>query len=221
VEFLCFVIQDISPPPPAARRPLTSTHVLGTSPPPVSPPPAGENREETPGAGGSRSMAGQLCHRFPPTVHPRLPALGHPHPVPCPLTAAPLSWPMSWGPDFLSQVEPTLTTEPKRMSHCWTSRGHHSEAVPDFHLFVYLFIYFVVPEFELRACTLSHSISPFFVMAFSKIGSFHYLLMLASTCDPPDLCLLSSRNYRPEHQCLALSLLCTTWLTAFESFWNK
>jgi hypothetical protein len=61
----------------------------------------------------------------------------------------------------------------------------------------------VVLEFELTAYTLSHFISPFFVMSFFKIGS-HELFALAGfffffmvtqkgflagflNCDPPDL----------------------------------
>jgi hypothetical protein len=48
----------------------------------------------------------------------------------------------------------------------------------------------VVLGFELRAYTLSHSTSPFFVMGFFEIES-HDL-------DPPDLCLLSSWDYRRE-----------------------
>jgi hypothetical protein len=34
-----------------------------------------------------------------------------------------------------------------------------------------LFLFFVVLEFELRACTLNHSTSPIFVMGFFDIGS--------------------------------------------------
>jgi hypothetical protein len=39
-----------------------------------------------------------------------------------------------------------------------------------FYLFIYLFIYAVLGS-ELKAYTLCHSTSPFFVMVFSKIGS--------------------------------------------------
>jgi hypothetical protein len=49
----------------------------------------------------------------------------------------------------------------------------------------------VALEFELSAYTLSHSISPFFVMKIFKIGS-HNLPGLALNHNPPDLCLLSS-----------------------------
>jgi hypothetical protein len=40
-----------------------------------------------------------------------------------------------------------------------------------FAFLFYLFTYFVVLGFELRAYTLSHSTSPFFVMGFFEIGS--------------------------------------------------
>jgi hypothetical protein len=56
-------------------------------------------------------------------------------------------------------------------------------------LFIYLF---AVLRFELRASTLSHSTSPFFVMGFFKIGSHKLFAQLASNYDPPDLCLLSN-----------------------------
>jgi hypothetical protein len=36
---------------------------------------------------------------------------------------------------------------------------------------VFKFIFFAVLGLELRACTLSHSTSPFFVMSFFEIGS--------------------------------------------------
>jgi hypothetical protein len=38
-------------------------------------------------------------------------------------------------------------------------------------LFFFLFFFFIVLGLELRAYTLSHSISPFFVMGVFKIGS--------------------------------------------------
>jgi hypothetical protein len=51
--------------------------------------------------------------------------------------------------------------------------------------------------FELRAYTLSHSTSPFMIFIylfiyFWRLGFLNYLPGLASHCDPPDLCLLSS-----------------------------
>jgi hypothetical protein len=51
----------------------------------------------------------------------------------------------------------------------------------------------VVLGLELKAFTLSHSNSPIFVMGFFEIGSLaNYLPRLASNCDLPNLCLLSS-----------------------------
>jgi uncharacterized membrane protein SirB2 len=68
----------------------------------------------------------------------------------------------------------------------------------------FLFCLFsVVLGFELRAYTLSHSTSPFFVMAFFlREGLLNYLLRLASNLNPPDLCILSSKDYRYEPWCL-------------------
>jgi hypothetical protein len=40
-----------------------------------------------------------------------------------------------------------------------------------FFFFSFFFFFFVVLGFELRAHTLSHSTSPFFVMGFFEIGS--------------------------------------------------
>jgi hypothetical protein len=45
---------------------------------------------------------------------------------------------------------------------------------------------------------LSHSTSPIFVKVFLKYGLENYLLRLASNHDLPDLCLLSSWDYRRE-----------------------
>jgi hypothetical protein len=49
-----------------------------------------------------------------------------------------------------------------------------------------------VLRFELRAYTLSHSTSPFFVKGILRWGLVNYLPGLALNRDPPDLCLLSS-----------------------------
>jgi hypothetical protein len=53
--------------------------------------------------------------------------------------------------------------------------------------------------FELRTSQLPRVLllfellhQPFFVMGFFEIGLENYLPRLASNCDPPDLCLLSS-----------------------------
>jgi hypothetical protein len=54
----------------------------------------------------------------------------------------------------------------------------------------------VVYIFELRAYTLSYSTSPFFVLGFFKIGAHELFAGLALNHDPPDLCLLSSWDYR-------------------------
>jgi hypothetical protein len=57
----------------------------------------------------------------------------------------------------------------------------------------YTFFFFAVLGFELRAYNLSHSTSHFFVMGFfSRHDLSNYLARMASNCDPPDLCLLSS-----------------------------
>jgi hypothetical protein len=60
-----------------------------------------------------------------------------------------------------------------------------------FFLF-FVFFFFVVLRLELRAFNLSHSTSPVFVKGFRDRVSWNYLPGLASNCDPPDLCLLSS-----------------------------
>jgi hypothetical protein len=62
------------------------------------------------------------------------------------------------------------------------------------YIFFFFFkcIYFAVLEFELRALTLSHSTSPFFVVGFLRYGLEKYFLGLASNGDPSDLCLPSS-----------------------------
>jgi hypothetical protein len=70
----------------------------------------------------------------------------------------------------------------------------------------FIFI-FLVLGFELRAYTLSHSTSPFFVKGFSRWGLSNYLPGLASNLDPPDLCLLSSQDYRRESPVPSLHVL--------------
>jgi hypothetical protein len=57
---------------------------------------------------------------------------------------------------------------------------------------------FAVLGLELRAFTLSHSTSPTFVKGFSRQGLVNYLPGLALNHDPPDLCVLSSWDYRRE-----------------------
>jgi hypothetical protein len=59
-------------------------------------------------------------------------------------------------------------------------------------IFIYLLIYFAVPGLELRVDALSHSTSPFCVRYFQYGVSQNCLPRLASNCDPPDLCFLSS-----------------------------
>jgi hypothetical protein len=61
-----------------------------------------------------------------------------------------------------------------------------------FSFFVLFCFVFAILGFELRAYTLSHSTSPFFVKGIFKIGSLKLLPGLASNHNPPDLCLLSS-----------------------------
>jgi hypothetical protein len=51
---------------------------------------------------------------------------------------------------------------------------------------------------KLRAFTLSHSTNPIFVKGFSRYGFMNYLPWLAWNRDPPDLCHLSSSDYRCE-----------------------
>jgi hypothetical protein len=55
-----------------------------------------------------------------------------------------------------------------------------------------LTFFFAVLRLELRAHTLSHSTSPFFVMSFFEIGP-RKLFDQAGFRDPPDLCLLRAR----------------------------
>jgi Na+/proline symporter len=59
-------------------------------------------------------------------------------------------------------------------------------------LFVYLFIFLAVLGFELRAYTLSHSTSPFFVMGFFEIGSCELYPQAGFSHNLPDLFLLCS-----------------------------
>jgi hypothetical protein len=56
----------------------------------------------------------------------------------------------------------------------------------------FFFFFFEVLGLELRAFTLSHSTRPIFVRGFRDRVLQNYLPGLASNCDPPDLCLLSS-----------------------------
>jgi hypothetical protein len=56
----------------------------------------------------------------------------------------------------------------------------------------FFFFFLVVLGLELRAYTLSHSTSPFFLKGIFEIGSLNYLPRLALNSNPPDLCLLSS-----------------------------
>jgi hypothetical protein len=53
-------------------------------------------------------------------------------------------------------------------------------------------LFFAVLRLELRAYTLSHSASPFFVMSFFREGLSDYLPGLALNHNPLNLCLLSS-----------------------------
>jgi hypothetical protein len=72
--------------------------------------------------------------------------------------------------------------------------GCRRQRIPQKHCSFY---FFAVLGFELRAYTLSQSTSCFFVKSFYKIGSCQlYLHGLASNLNPPDLCLLSSLDYR-------------------------
>jgi hypothetical protein len=64
--------------------------------------------------------------------------------------------------------------------------------------FLSFFFFFSVPGLELRAYTLSHSTSPFCVRYFLNRVSQTYLPRLTSNCNPPDLYLLSSLDYRHE-----------------------
>jgi hypothetical protein len=56
-----------------------------------------------------------------------------------------------------------------------------------------LWVFFlVVLGLELRAYTLSHSISPFLWWVFSRQSVTNYLPKLGLNCNPPDSCVLSS-----------------------------
>jgi hypothetical protein len=56
----------------------------------------------------------------------------------------------------------------------------------------FFFFFFMVLGLELRAYTLSHFTSPFFVIEFFEIGSQKLFARLALNSNSPDLCLLSS-----------------------------
>jgi hypothetical protein len=58
--------------------------------------------------------------------------------------------------------------------------------------------FFVVLGLELRAFTLSHSTRPVFCDMFVSDSLMNYLPGMASNCNAPDLCLLSSWDYRCE-----------------------
>jgi hypothetical protein len=66
------------------------------------------------------------------------------------------------------------------MSHWYPALAH------------FFFFLVVVLGLELGAFTLSHSTSPIFVKNFLRSSLLNFLPGLASKCDPPDLCLLSS-----------------------------
>jgi hypothetical protein len=59
---------------------------------------------------------------------------------------------------------------------------------------------------------LSHSTSPFFVMGFFKMGSQE--LFVGAGLKPPDLCLLSSWDYRREPPAPGLCVLLCQLLTS-------
>jgi hypothetical protein len=64
--------------------------------------------------------------------------------------------------------------------------------------FLFVSFFLVVLGLELRTITLSHSISPIFVKEFWRKGLMNYLPGLASKHNPPDLCLLNSKDYSHE-----------------------
>jgi hypothetical protein len=59
-------------------------------------------------------------------------------------------------------------------------------------MIITFWVFFPVLGFELRAYTLSHSTSPFFVLDVFKIGSCKLFAQAGFEPNPPDLCLLSS-----------------------------
>jgi hypothetical protein len=62
---------------------------------------------------------------------------------------------------------------------------------------IFFFFFFAVLGFELRAFTLSHS-TTLFVLGVFEIGSCKLFAWAGFVRDPPDLCLLSSYDYRCE-----------------------
>jgi hypothetical protein len=58
--------------------------------------------------------------------------------------------------------------------------------------------FFVVLGLELRDFTLSHSTSPIFCDRYFRDSLMNYFPRLASNCNAPDLCLLSSWDFRCE-----------------------
>jgi hypothetical protein len=62
----------------------------------------------------------------------------------------------------------------------------------------FFFFFFLVLWFELRAFTLSHSTSPFGDGFFFQLGSCELFAQAGLKAHLPDLCLLSSWDYRRE-----------------------
>jgi hypothetical protein len=73
------------------------------------------------------------------------------------------------------------------------------------------FYLFAVLGFELRAFTVSRS-TALSVKGFLGWGLTNHLPGLALNRDPPDLCFLSSWDYRCEHQCPACFCLITIYV---------
>jgi hypothetical protein len=83
------------------------------------------------------------------------------------------------------------------LHHSWDDKN--TPSCPDFLVEMGSHkLFFSVLGFELRAYTLSHSTSPFLWRVFWDRFSWTILPGLASNHDPPDLCPLSSWNYRRE-----------------------
>jgi hypothetical protein len=62
----------------------------------------------------------------------------------------------------------------------------------------FLSFFLVVLGLEIRAITLSHFIRPTVVKDYWRKGLMNYLPGLASKRNPPDLCLLNSKDYQHE-----------------------